>query len=179
MRAAALLACALLGAAGALPYRVQPGDTWWSLARRSGVSVAALQALNGGGGLLRAGATVQLPGTGLNTAGSAVAQIPARPASAQSTPAPAAVFQRGQAVYYGGRRDSRTVMTAAHLTLPFGTWVRVTHARTGRTVDVLINDRGPFGNSARIIDLSDEAAAALGILSEGVAPVTLTVLRRP
>ncbi|WP_221088794.1 RlpA-like double-psi beta-barrel domain-containing protein [Deinococcus aquaedulcis] len=176
MRAALLLACALLGAASAAPYRVQPGDTWWSLARRSGVSVAALQAMNGGGGLLRAGATVQLPASG----GGAVAAIPARPATVRAMSAPApSVFQRGQAVYYGGRRDSRTVMTAAHLTLPFGTWVRVTHARTGRSVDVLINDRGPFGNGARIIDLSNEAAAALGILSEGVAPVTLTVLSRP
>ncbi|WP_370637927.1 RlpA-like double-psi beta-barrel domain-containing protein [Deinococcus sp. 14RED07] len=55
----------------------------------------------------------------------------------------------------------------------------MTHARTGRSVDVLINDRGPFGVASRVIDVSSEAAAALGILSEGVAPVTLSVLSRP
>lgn len=55
-------------------------------------------------------------------------------------------------------------MTAAHLSLPFGTWVRVTHARTGRSVDVMINDRGPFGVQTRVIDLSTDAARALGIL---------------
>jgi rare lipoprotein A len=70
-------------------------------------------------------------------------------------------------------------MTAAHLSLPFGTWVRVTHARTGRSVDVMINDRGPFGVQSRVIDLSTDAARALGILSEGVAPVTLSILSRP
>lgn len=96
-----------------------------------------------------------------------------------SVSAEAAIFQSGSAVYYGGRRDARTTMTAAHLTLPFGTWVRVTHTVTGRSVDVLINDRGPFGNSRRIIDLSRPAAAALGIISQGVAPVTLQILSRP
>ncbi|MCD0170095.1 septal ring lytic transglycosylase RlpA family protein, partial [Deinococcus sp. 23YEL01] len=72
-----------------------------------------------------------------------------------------------------------TSRTAASGARPFGTWVRVTHARTGRSVDVLINDRGPFGVASRVIDVSREAAAALGILSEGVAPVTLSVLSRP
>lgn len=89
------------------------------------------------------------------------------------------VFQSGSAVYYGGRAARQTVMTAAHLSLPFGTWVRVTHRGTGRSVDVMVNDRGPFGNSRRVIDLSRAAAASLGILSQGVAPVTLTILSRP
>ncbi|WP_034384080.1 septal ring lytic transglycosylase RlpA family protein [Deinococcus sp. YIM 77859] len=87
--------------------------------------------------------------------------------------------QHGQAVYYSGKWHQSTRMTAAHRTLPLGTWVRVRHVRTGRSVDVLINDRGPFGNRSRIIDLSRAAAARLGILSEGVAPVQLTVLSRP
>ncbi|ADY26124.1 rare lipoprotein A [Deinococcus proteolyticus MRP] len=91
----------------------------------------------------------------------------------------AGVYQRGKAVYYGGRPDPETRMTAAHLTLPFGTWVRVTHVRTGRSVRVKINDRGPFNGGGRIIDLSRAAAQELGILREGVAPVTLTVLSRP
>lgn len=85
----------------------------------------------------------------------------------------------GQAVYYGGKWNAHTRMTAAHRTLPLGTWVRVTHVRTGRSVDVLINDRGPFGNRSRVIDLSRAAAARLGILTQGVAPVTLRVLSRP
>ena len=87
--------------------------------------------------------------------------------------------QHGQAVYYGGRYDRATRMTAAHRTLPFGTWVRVTHRTTGRSVVVKINDRGPFGNSQRVIDLSRTAAARLGITRQGIAPVTVTVIRRP
>lgn len=86
--------------------------------------------------------------------------------------------QHGQAVYYGGRYDRATRMTAAHRTLPFGTWVRVTHRTTGRSVVVKINDRGPFGNGRRVIDLSRTAAARLGITHQGVAPVTVTVVRR-
>lgn len=93
--------------------------------------------------------------------------------------AQASVFQWGSAVYYGGRGHPQTRLTTAHRTLPLGSWVRVTHARTGRSVDVLINDRGPFGSAARVIDVSRPAAARLGILAEGVAPVTLTVLSRP
>ncbi|WP_019585650.1 septal ring lytic transglycosylase RlpA family protein [Deinococcus apachensis] len=93
--------------------------------------------------------------------------------------AQASSVQRGHAVYYGGRYNSHTRMTAAHRTLPLGSWVRVTHRGTGRSVDVLINDRGPFGSRTRVIDLSRTAAARLGILSAGVAPVTVRVLSRP
>ena len=169
-----LLAAALLGSAGAdRSYTIQRGDTLWSLARASGVSVTQLQAMNGGAGFqLRAGAVMRLPG---GTSG-ASATPPALPPRVTPSPAPR-VFQRGQAVYYGGRRDARTVMTAAHLSLPFGTWVRVTHQRTGRSVVVLINDRGPFGVPSRVIDLSTAAARQLGILGEGVAPVTLSLMR--
>lgn len=170
---------AALGSAQAGSYRVQAGDTLWEIARAHGVSVQALLDLNRG-----QGAAIR-PGDVLNVPDGRAAQAPAprtgQVATVRATGMGAAdaVFQQGQAVYYGGRRDARTVMTAAHLTLPFGTWVRVTHARTGRSVDVLINDRGPFGVASRVIDVSREAAAALGILSEGVAPVTLSVLSRP
>ncbi|WP_161882106.1 septal ring lytic transglycosylase RlpA family protein [Deinococcus alpinitundrae] len=82
----------------------------------------------------------------------------------------------GQAVYYGGKYNPHTRLTAAHRTLPFGSWVRVT-LPSGHSVDVLINDRGPFGNSRRIIDLSRTAAARLGILGRGVAEVDVRVLR--
>ncbi|OOV15555.1 RlpA-like double-psi beta-barrel domain-containing protein [Deinococcus sp. LM3] len=170
---------AALGSAQAGSYRVQAGDTLWEIARAHSVSVQALLDLNRG-----QGAAIR-PGDVLNVPDGRAAQVPAprtgQVATVRATGVGAAdaVFQQGQAVYYGGRRDARTVMTAAHLTLPFGTWVRVTHARTGRSVDVLINDRGPFGVASRVIDVSREAAAALGILSEGVAPVTLSVLSRP
>ena len=90
----------------------------------------------------------------------------------------ASYTQNGLAVYYPGRFDAATRFTAAHRTLAKGTWVRVTHRRTGRSVTVKINDRGPWDNRARIIDLSRTAAAQLGIIREGVAPVTLEVIKR-
>jgi hypothetical protein len=62
--------------------------------------------------------------------------------------------------------------TAAHPWLPFGTVVTVTNLANGRTVQVVINDRGPFGG--RAIDLSDEAFAQLAPLSQGVCQVRLT-----
>ncbi|GAA0521169.1 hypothetical protein GCM10008937_30940 [Deinococcus depolymerans] len=180
-RAALIVCAALLGAgswsAQAGSYRVQAGDTLWEIARAHGVSVEALLDLNGRqGAVIRPGEVLSVPDGRVAAQARPVATIRATGTGAVG---PGEVFQQGQAVYYGGRRDTRTAMTAAHLTLPFGTWVRVTHARTGRSVDVLINDRGPFGLASRVIDLSNEAAAALGILSEGVAPVTLSVLSRP
>jgi hypothetical protein len=63
-------------------------------------------------------------------------------------------------------------LTAAHPSLPFGTVVTVTNLANGRSVQVVINDRGPFGG--RIIDLSDEAFARIAPLSQGVARVRLT-----
>jgi rare lipoprotein A len=201
-----LAALTLPGSAGAdLVYRIQAGDSLYSLAKKSGTTVQNLQRLNGlNGVLLRPGQAIKLPGGGTpvvrNASGNAApgeapalrqAAVP-RAAVAPTAVAPTAVaqpvvaqaaaptvYQRGMAVYYGGRRDARTVLTAAHLTLPLGTWVEVTHARTGRSVLVLINDRGPFGQSERVIDLSSAAARALGIIGEGVAPVTLRIAREP
>lgn len=91
----------------------------------------------------------------------------------------------GPASWYGGKFHGRRTangerfdmneMTAAHRSLPFGTRVRVTNERNGRSVVVRINDRGPFvGN--RIIDLSRGAAAAVGMVNTGVAPVRVEVL---
>ena len=68
-------------------------------------------------------------------------------------------------------------MTAAHRSLPFGTRVRVTHLGNGRSVDVRINDRGPF-IGGRIIDLSSGAAGVIGMHGQGVARVQVTVLGR-
>ncbi|HML07730.1 MAG TPA: septal ring lytic transglycosylase RlpA family protein [Xanthobacteraceae bacterium] len=89
--------------------------------------------------------------------------------------------QDGLASVYSGERTANgeyaraSGLTAAHRTLPFGTLVRVTNARTGRSVVVRINDRGPFVRG-RVIDVTPAAAHALGM--NGLAPVTLTVLGR-
>jgi peptidoglycan lytic transglycosylase len=92
----------------------------------------------------------------------------------------------GMASYYGSESGSRTAsgahfnpgaMTAAHRTLPFGTKVRVTNRRNGRSVIVTINDRGPFVRG-RVIDLSSGAAGVIGMRSSGVAPVSVEVLGR-
>lgn len=74
-----------------------------------------------------------------------------------------------------GERYNPDGISAAHRTLPFGTRVLVTHKRTGRTVVVRINDRGPFIRG-RIIDLSRGAKRVLGM--DGLAPVCLTILGR-
>ena len=68
-------------------------------------------------------------------------------------------------------------MTAAHRTLPFGTRVRVTHAASGRSVDVRINDRGPY-IAGRIIDLSRAAAGVIGMTGQGIARVSVSILGR-
>ncbi len=69
-------------------------------------------------------------------------------------------------------------LTAAHRTLPFGTWVRVVNVSNGKTVDVRIIDRGPFVEN-RIIDLSHAAAQAIDLIGPGVAPVRLDILSVP
>ncbi len=74
-----------------------------------------------------------------------------------------------------GERFDRRALTAAHRTLPFGTRVRVTHARSGRSVVVRINDRGPF-KKGRVIDLSEAAAQAIGMTGTGLAHVRIDVL---
>jgi rare lipoprotein A len=97
--------------------------------------------------------------------------------------------QAGLATWYGGsfagkktangERFDPTKYTAAHRKLPFGTWVEVRRADTGRTVRVRINDRGPWGDDRRIIDLSRKAAEDLDVVREGVAKVELRVVNGP
>lgn len=70
-----------------------------------------------------------------------------------------------------GERALPGGLTAAHRSLPFGTRVRVTNRRNGRSVTVRINDRGPFIRG-RIIDVTPAAARALGF--SGLAPVTVS-----
>lgn len=82
--------------------------------------------------------------------------------------------------FYGGRtangeRFTRGTLTAAHRHLPFGTRVRVTNLRNGRSAVVRINDRGPF-HGDRVIDLAHGAADVLGLIDSGIARVRLEVL---
>jgi rare lipoprotein A len=98
---------------------------------------------------------------------------------------PDGVIQQGQASWYGrfhhgrvtanGERFNMYGLTAAHRTLPFGTRLLVTNLENDRTVEVRINDRGPYVG-ARILDLSYAAARALGAVASGVIPVTLRVV---
>jgi rare lipoprotein A len=72
-----------------------------------------------------------------------------------------------------GERANPGGMTAAHRTLPFGTRVRVTNQRNGKSVTVRINDRGPFVRG-RVIDVTP--AAAQGLAFSGLAPVRLAII---
>jgi len=86
----------------------------------------------------------------------------------------------GTASHYGygsrtasGQRFNPFGMFAAHKTLPFGTLVKVIHRRTKKSIQVIINDRGPFIRG-RIIDLTTGAKRVLGM--DGLAPVCLEVI---
>jgi rare lipoprotein A len=94
-------------------------------------------------------------------------------ASAQTGIASHYSYSRGRTA--SGERLNPAAMTAAHRTLKFGTLVRVTHRKSGRSVVVRINDRGPFIRG-RVIDVTPAAARALGF--SGLAPVTLAVVGR-
>jgi rare lipoprotein A len=76
----------------------------------------------------------------------------------------------GSRVACGGSLNEGA-MTAAHKSLPCGSKVRVTNKRTGKSVTLTINDRGPFVRG-RVIDLTPAAANALGF--SGLAPVSVT-----
>ena len=93
--------------------------------------------------------------------------------------------QRGVASWYGrpfhgrrtatGERYDMNSMSAAHPTLPLPSYVRVTNLKSGTSVIVRVNDRGPFAPD-RVIDLSKEAARHLGILQGGLAAVELNLI---
>lgn len=88
----------------------------------------------------------------------------------------ASFYWQPQRVASGGWFNPNA-LTAAHKTLPFGTRVRVTHLGNGRSVDVTINDRGPY-IAGRIIDLSKRAAGVINMTGQGVARIRMTVLGR-
>src|SRR5580698_2958564 len=97
----------------------------------------------------------------------------------------APAYQVGTASWYGdyfqgkqtasGEPFDKNDLTAAHPTLPLGTFVKVTNLRNGRAVIVRINDRGPVVDG-RIIDLSYNAAQSLGFKERGLQTVRLDIL---
>jgi rare lipoprotein A len=105
------------------------------------------------------------------------------------TAAPRSEVQEGLATWYGaalagrptasGERFDPSKLTAAHRTLPFGTWVEVTRVDTGQSVRVRITDRGPFGHEDRIIDLSRAAAQVIDLVKRGVTQVQVRVVDGP
>ncbi|MEX1315865.1 MAG: septal ring lytic transglycosylase RlpA family protein [Synechococcaceae cyanobacterium] len=112
--------------------------------------------------------------------------IPIAPVTLLASASDVVKVSQGTASWYGpGFFGNRTAsgevfrpgtLTAAHRTLPFGTRVRVTNLHNGRSTVVRINDRGPFKGN-RVIDLAHGAAQELGVVSSGLAPVRLEVLR--
>jgi rare lipoprotein A len=108
-----------------------------------------------------------------------------------AAPAPApqiSTAETGLASWYGHPYHGRAAsngeiydmekLTAAHRTLPFGTWVHVTNLSNQKSVDVRIIDRGPFIDG-RVIDLSHAAARAIDLIGPGVAPVRVDILTTP
>lgn len=92
----------------------------------------------------------------------------------------------GQASYYksgtglsdltaNGEKFDDTLLTAAHRDLPFGTSVRVVNLKNKKSVEVRINDRGPFAPD-RIIDVTHAAGKKIGMLDQGIVPVRIDIL---
>jgi rare lipoprotein A len=77
-----------------------------------------------------------------------------------------------------GKIYNKNKLSAAHKTLPLGTRVRVTDPKSGRSVELVVNDRGPFVKG-RIIDLSRRAARELGMLRKGLAKVKVEIISVP
>jgi rare lipoprotein A len=111
------------------------------------------------------------------------------PRAARPTPSekprpaePRDYLEEGLASYYGpgfegrptasGEKFNPQALTAAHRTLPFGTCLRVVDRESGRSVEVRVNDRGPFVRG-RVVDVSLAAAKKLGLVEKGLSRVRL------
>lgn len=98
------------------------------------------------------------------------------------------VEQTGEASWYGryhhgrktanGERFDQNELTAAHPTLPLGTEATVTNLDNGKSVRVIINDRGPYAKG-RDLDLSKAAAQRIGVTEHGAAPVRIDAVVTP
>jgi len=145
---------------------------------------------------IRMTATIAMPAAvlALMCAGLALAGCAKKHPRTAGAPAPRAVTaeirdgETGLASWYGHPYHGRPAangeiydmegLTAAHRTLPFGTWVRVVNLTNGKSADVRITDRGPFVEN-RIIDVSHAAAGIIGLIGPGVARVRLDILSTP
>ena len=113
-------------------------------------------------------------------------QKPASSTTSQVDTSQWKLYENGQATYYSARTHGRMMASGerydknglfcAHKKLPFGTKIRVVNKKNGKEVIVVVKDRGPFAKG-RIIDLSNKAAEVIGMLSAGVVPVELYVLK--
>jgi uncharacterized protein YabE (DUF348 family) len=144
-------------------YRLEPGEARLVRAGVAGVAVERTRVTFVNGDAVR---RVVLSRTVVTEAIAAVREV-GRP---ETSGAASDETQVGEASWYGFAPGDG--LTAAHPWLPFGTVVTVLNLANGRTVQVVINDRGPFGG--RIIDLSDQAFASIAPLSQGVCQVRLT-----
>ena len=130
-----------------------------------------------------------VPATHISSSSASAMPPPAPETLSHGAEAPDDGKQTGLATWYGaelagrktasGERFDPSGMTAAHRKLPFGTWVDVRRVDTGRTVRVRINDRGPWGDSRKVIDLSRHAAEELDMIKEGAVRVEVRVVRGP
>ena len=121
-------------------------------------------------------------------------QVKVSQQSSPPPPAPAGPSERrvqtasqtGKASYYADRYHGRTTasgelydkdaMTAAHRTFPFGTKLRVTNLESNQSVEVVVNDRGPYADN-RIIDLSRAAAEKVGMIQAGIIQVRVEQIK--
>ena len=125
-------------------------------------------------------------GTAGTCAGHSGADCSAAPAPPSSGDTAISTQQRGRISMYGnefaGRKTASgepfdpAALTMAHRTLPFGTRVRVTNLENQRSVEVVVNDRGPFV-AGRIADLSEAAARRIGMIADGVVEALLDILQ--
>jgi len=156
-----------------------------SFAAMSLTVAIACSALASGCGAPTPASRATTPQTETGTRGGSAKTANAKTGTVDAKGAAPGATTNGLASYYAdslaGRKTASgepydpTELTAAHRTLPFGTVVEVTR-EDGRSVVVRINDRGPFGNKKRIIDLSRRAAEEVGLIRAGVAPVTVRVV---
>jgi rare lipoprotein A len=95
-------------------------------------------------------------------------------------------LEKGNASWYGkefkgkktasGEIFNPAFLTAAHRTLEFGTYLRVTNLKNNKSIIVKVNDRGPFKKD-RVIDLSERAAQEIDMINDGVVPVKLELVK--
>ncbi len=187
---------AFLLAAGALISAASPAAadadpvTWSSLMRSAPITAAPKAAPKAVAAKPSPKVATSKPASKpVQTASSDDGSRPQRKAATKPAPARTAVTSTGGggtlsgiASYYwqpqpvaSGGRFNPDALTAAHKTLPFGTRVRVTHGGNGRSVEVVINDRGPY-IAGRIIDLSRRAAQVIGMTDQGIARVNVAIL---